>query len=141
MAGDIRIRLTAKDSRGSSSPDEWFARTSPGLITPSRCPGEKNVKNEKPKQRQYHDVKRAAFEAFGNKCMHCGFANPVALQIDHVHGDGYKEKHLRTRLRQFQLYKFIADDPDLASLQYQLLCANCNWIKRVRNREFIGGKR
>jgi hypothetical protein len=70
--------------------------------------------------------------------MHCGFSDYAALQIDHVHGDGYKDKHRRTRRRQFQLYKFIANDPDLASLQYQLLCANCNWIKRVKNREFRG---
>jgi hypothetical protein len=82
----------------------------------------------KPNQRHYHEIKAAAFKAFGDKCIKCGFANPAALQIDHLNGDGFKEKHLRTRLRQFELYKFIANDPDLASLQYQLLCANCNWI-------------
>ena len=31
----------------------------------------------------------------GGKCCRCGFDDPRALQIDHVNGDGYKEREGR----------------------------------------------
>ncbi len=67
----------------------------------------------------------------GDRCLRCGFDDPRALQIDHVHGGGVKElreskgKHYRNVL------KALAAGTD----RYQLLCANCNWIKRHENDE------
>lgn len=69
----------------------------------------------------------------GPLCKRCGFADIRALQIDHVNGGGVKEHravgwgHGVNRL-------VIADSDRL--LKYQVLCANCNWIKRFENKEF-----
>lgn len=66
---------------------------------------------------------------YGSKCGHCGFTDPRALQLDHIHGGGVKEnKALGTR----GIYQRALKYPD----EYQLLCANCNWIKRVENKEY-----
>ncbi|MBN2263072.1 MAG: hypothetical protein JW735_09170 [Prolixibacteraceae bacterium] len=64
-------------------------------------------------------------EKLGGKCKHCGFDDPRALQIDHVNNDGYTERNLITT-RVTYLNKVLKDK----SGKYQLLCANCNWIKR-----------
>ena len=78
------------------------------------------------------ELKIECFEKLGGACQHCGFdKDQRALQIDHVHGGGHKE---RTQLKSANaLYrKVLADKSD----RYQLLCANCNVIKRHVNKEW-----
>lgn len=75
----------------------------------------------------------------GGVCVKCGFADTRALQIDHVAGGGNRER------------KAVARDSFYVRLLkhgtngYQLLCANCNWIKRLENNEHTthsrGGRR
>jgi len=69
----------------------------------------------------YWRYRHAALEKLGGKCSRCGFTDSRALQIDHVNGGGKKEI-----LRGWRWIKKIVTDPT----GYQLLCANCNWIKR-----------
>ena len=69
----------------------------------------------------------------GGKCVRCGFSDPRALQIDHINGGGSKERKERGFNGNFHrhvLKSFINKEN-----KYQLLCANCNWIKRVENNE------
>lgn len=65
----------------------------------------------------------------GNKCSRCGFDDPRALQIDHINGHGSKDRKNRGWSKR---YKDILCGKDTS---FQLLCANCNWIKRVEERE------
>ena len=65
----------------------------------------------------------------GNKCVRCGFSDIRALQIDHIYGCGNKERNSQRTSN--QLKKGILSHPE----KYQLLCANCNWIKRHENGE------
>ncbi|MBA7709351.1 hypothetical protein ES703_118266 [subsurface metagenome] len=69
---------------------------------------------------------------FGGKCKQCGFTDWRALQIDHIHGNGYEDKRGRGIEYIKRLLKM--DDAELHS-KYQLLCANCNWIKKYENNE------
>lgn len=71
-----------------------------------------------------------ALAVFGCVCGKCGFADVRALQIDHVNGGGGIER-AAIRSRDTFYKKVIADSDG-----YQLLCANCNWIKRAENNEF-----
>jgi ribosomal protein S27AE len=64
---------------------------------------------------------------YGRKCAQCGFDNTRALQIDHVNNDGAAEKKVRHSIGEVAYYKRVLAD---TSGKYQLLCANCNWIKR-----------
>jgi len=60
------------------------------------------------------------------ECNHCGFNDIRALSIDHKNSDGWKE---RKDMSGYTLYKSIINNgyPD----RYQVLCMNCQFIKRV----------
>lgn len=66
----------------------------------------------------------------GGKCKRCGFDDPRALQIDHVNGDGWTE--LKGQIGKYAYLKGVLAD---MKSRYQLLCANCNWIKRAEEGE------
>ena len=69
----------------------------------------------------------------GGKCVRCGFDDYRALQIDHVHGNGAKDRaKYRTT---YSYHKAILNKIKAGSKDYQLLCANCNWIKRFEKKE------
>ena len=68
--------------------------------------------------------------ALGGACERCGFDDPRALQVDHIKG-GVRE----TRPRSGKKWtSHVLAHPD----EFQLLCANCNTIKRIEEREHIG---
>lgn len=69
-----------------------------------------------------------AIKFLGKVCIRCGFSDERALQFDH------KIAILRSRNRPFSTYQ-IASQILKGSKDFQLLCANCNWIKRMENRE------
>ncbi len=66
----------------------------------------------------------------GGKCVDCGYCtNSDALQIDHVFSDGSRErKVVGTWAESYLQHVWRYRD----SGRYQILCANCNWIKRMR---------
>lgn len=74
-------------------------------------------------------------DLLGAVCVNCGFSNPLALQIDHVNGNGHKE--LVSIGHQYSLKEIKAN---LTTGKYQLLCANCNWIKRMQNNKLYGNE-
>lgn len=65
----------------------------------------------------------------GINCKRCGFDDIRALQIDHVNGGG------RIEVRKFRDNKKYLEHITKTPNNYQLLCANCNWIKKVENNE------
>ncbi|MDG7005258.1 MAG: hypothetical protein JRN73_09990 [Nitrososphaerota archaeon] len=73
-------------------------------------------------------------QELGSKCVRCGFSDFRALQIDHVNGGGRSEAR---RLAGVAYYLHVLDHINDGT--YQLLCANCNWIKRAENEE-VGGR-
>lgn len=75
------------------------------------------------------------FVLLGNKCVKCGFSDRRALQIDHIKGGGIKERRIgNTR----QFHRKVLTSVKKSEHKYQLLCANCNWIKRFENGEWGG---
>ncbi len=82
---------------------------------------------------KYNSNNRArAIEILGGKCVHCGFSDSRALQIDHINGGGCKENR---KIGNTTVCRIIIRNPEESKLKYQLLCANCNWIKRAENKE------
>ena len=78
-------------------------------------------------------VREKLYSMLGDKCARCGFSDKRALQIDHINGDGYKDK-LRNRSSS-SFHRRICKSIEIGENRYQILCANCNWIKREENRE------
>lgn len=75
----------------------------------------------------------ATLTRLGGKCVRCGFNDPRALQVDHINGGGNLEVK---KLSQHGLYRLLSNlTPHELEGKYQLLCANCNWIKRFERNE------
>lgn len=75
-----------------------------------------------------------ALDLLGGRCCHCGYDDSRALQIDHKHGGGTAARMKDSRDAVSEVLKGKLKP-------YQLLCANCNWIKRAERGEYGRRKR
>lgn len=90
-------------------------------------------------KKTYHNDRDKIFEILGMICIRCGFNDRRALQIDHIEGGGNMERKYLTS-RGSNYLKFVLEDiTENKDKNYQILCANCNWIKRSENKE-IGNR-
>ena len=102
----------------------------------------KGKQNQKDWINKYHrNLRIKIIQLLGGKCAnpynlnHGDFiADRRCLQIDHINGNGRKERITFPSTSAYQNY--ILKQIKAGSKDYQLLCANCNWIKRVMNKEF-----
>lgn len=90
-----------------------------------------------PRQKKYRErLRKAAVDILGGVCIRCGFSDIRALQIDHINGGGHAERKIVNKKSGRQhYYKQVVDSVLNNENKYQLLCANCNWIKRFENNE------
>lgn len=84
-------------------------------------------------QKQWEEDKLSVVSHYSNgtmDCKKCGYSDIRALSIDHIKGDGAKH---RREIGQHNLYKWLINNnyPD----GYQVLCMNCQVIKRIENGE------
>ena len=86
-----------------------------------------------------HELKITAFDLLGGfKCVSCGISDRRVLQIDHISGIRLSRNDPRQR-HVDQMYRDIVKGK-LTKKDLQILCANCNWIKRFENEEFCRPK-
>lgn len=78
---------------------------------------------------RFRRIRIEAIMKLGGCCKSCGYKDIRALHIDHVNGDGKAERGIRKTIYN----RIVADKTDIS--RYQLLCANCNWIKRLEQNE------
>lgn len=81
-------------------------------------------------------IRVAALVALGGKCVLCGITDFRCLQIDHINAGGSKERKEKGFSKQF--HKHVVASFLNKEERYQLLCANCNWIKRFDQNEAKG---
>jgi len=83
--------------------------------------------------------RKSLIQILGNKCSNTncliagGCTDIRCLQLDHINGGGRKE--LREFKNNIYRYRYYCNHPDEAKQKLQVLCANCNWIKRYENNE------
>ena len=83
--------------------------------------------------RYYRRQRDKILELLGNKCIRCGMTDKRCLQIDHINGHGAEEQR---RIGYGMKYlRHIFESIQSGKKEYQLLCANCNWIKRHERKE------
>jgi hypothetical protein len=81
---------------------------------------------------QYHELKKSILNKYGSKCARCGFSDWRALQLDHVNNNGAED---REESRDGNgVYNSALKDKDG---EFQLLCANCNSIKRLEDLGYL----
>lgn len=75
-----------------------------------------------------------ALDVFGHHaCVRCGFKDKRALQFDDINAFGNSGR--KKRRVGLVLQCWIVNNPEKAKKKYQVLCANCNWMKRWENNE------
>lgn len=67
------------------------------------------------------------------KCTKCGFSDIRALTIDHITGGGAKQRE-QLNTSSYGLYCWLKKNNYPKG--YQVLCFNCQWIKRCENKEW-----
>jgi hypothetical protein len=83
-------------------------------------------------------LREQILDILGRKCVRCGYdADVRALQIDHVNGGGSQER--KKLVYGIPYYRRILESVQTNSGEFQVLCANCNVIKRMEEQEH--GKR
>lgn len=100
---------------------------------------EKNREKLRDQNNKYNKDRRIKLLwMLGGQCVKCGFSDSRALQIDHVNGNGNGNDERRDRKFLHTYGSWIKALTERKE-NYQILCANCNWIKRDEMKEY--GKR
>ena len=77
----------------------------------------------------------------GSFCVKCGQSDASVLHVDHIAGGAHKlRKAGKLNERTTANYNLIAKHPGRARRELQLLCANCNWVKRWESKELARKK-
>lgn len=123
----------AKDPNSREKSILKYSKTEKYVMTQKRY--KEKIKNNANKSVKLYlrNQRMAALEILGGICCRCSFADYRALQIDHINGGGSKERKERNYKGSF--HKNVINSVLNNENKYQLLCANCNWIKRYENNE------
>jgi hypothetical protein len=78
-------------------------------------------------------AKLELFDVMGNKCSECGFDDIRALQIHHIHNDGYAERKSGAMDNYLSFYHKVKKSFLNHEGKYTLFCANCNWIHKFEH--------
>lgn len=86
----------------------------------------------------YKNKRILALTKLGNICVRCGFSDWRALQIDHKEGGSLADfETIGCSSSSYIFLKYLLNlSEEELNKKYQLLCANCNWIKRYEKNEW-----
>lgn len=97
------------------------------------CANCNNIKRANKKKKKVSKIKLLVISNYSSGkicCKRCKFSEIKGLQIDHIKGGGHK--HIKSINKEFYSWLIENNFPE----GFQVLCANCNWIKRHENNEF-----
>ena len=74
--------------------------------------------------------RRRILDRFGGKCAWpgCEWTDVRALQIDHINGGGHRQRQ-QMGSDSVRYFQYVEEHPQ----EFQILCANHNWIKHMEN--------
>lgn len=97
------------------------------------------ARNAESNRQHRAELKAKAINVLGGRCVRCGYKSDIrALQFDHIASDGALERKANG-INNWALYNSIIKHG--AQGKYQVLCANCNQIKRMECNEHPTGKK
>lgn len=104
-------------------------------ITGDRWYNQNFLKQQEYNRERLRRIKLQVLSAYSKNlsCNRCGFKDIRALTIDHIKGNGAEH---RRKLRHHNFYDWLIKHNFPKG--YQVLCMNCQWIKRDKNKELLG---
>jgi hypothetical protein len=85
---------------------------------------------------KYRKARETVFHVLGQHCcVKCGFHDKRALQFDHINGGGSKQHRVDFLNKRVEFYLYYAYHPEEARRTLQVMCSNCNAIKRIEKGE------
>ena len=98
-------------------------------------PVKRKQKNKKDRERNMFYKAKMYYILGGPKCVYCGYdEDPRALQLDHINGGGRADRR-RHHSYAAKYWMEFKDNPEGLKTKFQVLCANCNVIKKFKNNE------
>ena len=70
----------------------------------------------------------------GGHCVICHETDPNVLHVDHIMGNGYLEKIYFKEMKMDMYYTYLKDF-EFEKKYLQVMCINCNYKKRIKNKE------
>lgn len=124
-AGYARSRLARmkKEGRCPACGDKWKGRTVYCVSCVSTA-----VKKGRDQRRE---ARIELFKHLGSKCAHCGETDYRVLTVDHVNGDGHKDRSRAGRRGFLHLRLYRRIRYGLPIPKVQLLCFNCHAKKDI----------
>lgn len=109
------------------------ARASGTVYRSGRGDMVRKAQRDREKHRQLRNV---LFDRLGrHECSECGFSDKRALHFDHLNGGG--RQHRKSLPSGSAYYRALANmDSEEFRATFQVLCANCNAIKREEREEW-----
>lgn len=103
------------------------------------CSSSCQTKSKYRYQGEYHKnkdrkLRKRVLTFLGDKCIKCGITDFRVLQIDHINGNGYQEQKVNN-WGGHNTHRYYYHILEVKGKGYQLLCANCNWVKRYERKE------
>ena len=96
--------------------------------------GYKSYKDPVRHAETYASLKNQVLDLLGRRCAHCEYhADSRALQIDHINGDGHIQRKTHRTMNGVSFYKHVVET---GGRGFQVLCANCNTIKKFECKEY-----
>lgn len=113
-----------------------YSKTPKGIACRQRYIKTENFKAvmNKAMIKYYNGISLKLMDVLGGRICKCGYHDVRALQIDHINGQG-RQDEIKHKGR-YTLYNYYLKHTAEAKQKLQVLCANCNWIKRYERAEF-----
>ncbi len=99
---------------------------------PHKDPEQAAAQKRKDGLKGYYRLRITLLITYGNQCQNCGITDIRVLVLDHINGGGEKERKTVSMMKAYRLALLPENHH-----KYQLLCHNCNHLKRIRNCEDI----
>ena len=140
----IRVTLEEEKTKHAKYMRRWYQKNKERINAERRNNLEKKRRANELRRLSYPlkklELEEHLFAILGHKCATCGFSDRRALQVDHIKGGSYRYKQAGNSLsRRWYFVRLLRLPVDELRRKYQILCANCNWIKRSESKE-QGGK-
>jgi hypothetical protein len=109
---------------------EYYYRKKTELLPKMKEFREKNAERLRKYFREHHfEEKLQAFAAYGGRCACCGEIEPTFLSIDHINGNGRKQRREIGANNSQAFYRWLRQNN--YPPEFQCLCFNCNCGRRI----------